>query len=394
MLRHFADSEVFLCRHVITQEKVIIEKFTYEMPAPTLLMSYISRQSMNRKILSGISTMHHTINVIRKPGFTWFVAEYIKDEAPMMKIQGNPLPPPQAKYLFYLMTQTLLILHNHYISLNDWRPENFVLCDTIFKFVNYSALLPISQVSNEDKVSFVGDPKWMAPEALLSKTYNLITADIWCLGLYLHFMLTGELLFQKSRKLYQDLHKFKYKIPEGIDPAPGDLISKILVLDPNKRIKIRDILAHKFLSPSVPFPIIRIILERTPEMLEWMDFFDYDIQTVFDKIRSLTVDDSTMIFELCSKCIEKGRRPSDFGKTLKINREERDKRNFYLPDHLLFENEPKAVKFDLPPIKKKSNNARQKSARLHKLLNVCTAEITKRDPTINHVDAFIEDTNF
>lgn len=396
MLQHKTEYEIFLCEHIITNEKVVIEKYEYEHPVPIELSSYISRQSLNRRILSGISTIQQTYNVIRSANSTWFVSEVVDGISPYEMISGKPLPIPQVKYLFFLLAQTSLILHSHLLTLNDWRPENFLMTDTMIKFINYPAILGLSSVSNKEKLAFLGDPRWMSPESLLEKSYDMTQSDIWCLGLYLHYMLTGEMLFEKSRSLYSNIKKFQYQAPKNIDPAAAEILMNTLVIDPTKRMSLRDILSHKFLMPFVPFPLNRDPLEKKPEILEWMDFFGYDIEQIFGKIKSFTCDDSTMIFCLCLKCIEKGRRPIDYENSLENKEKEFVvENNFIVPQSLndAFHKEKKAVTFELPP-KQKSTKAKQKKAKLHKLLNVCTSELAKRDPNINHVDAFIEDTNF
>lgn len=396
LLQHRIDHDIFLCQHIITNEKVIIEKYNYEAPTPIELNSFLSRQSLNRRILSGIATLQQTYNVIRKPNFTWFVSEIVEGSSPLEMISGNPLEVSQAKYLFFLLTQTVLILHNHLLSFNDWRPENFIMCETMIKFINYPAILSLTPASNEKKLSYLGDPRWMSPESLVEKTYDMIQSDIWCLGLYLHFMLTGKMLFDKSRTLYTGLKKFQYQAPKNIDPAAAEILKQTLVIDPTKRMTLRDILSHRFLMPFVPFPINRVPLEQTPEISEWMEFFRYDFEKISEKIRSFVCDDTTMIFCLCLKCIEKGRKPSDYRESMKTKELEFDPRkNIIVPQNLdsFFNKESKTVKFNLPP-KPKDLKSKQKTAKLHKLLNVCSSELSKRDPSVNHLDAFVEDTNY
>lgn len=396
MLQHRVNYDVFLCEHVITNEKVIIEKYNYEHPVPIELSSFLSRQSLNRRLLSGISTMQQTYNVIQKADSTWFVSETVEGISPLKLISGNPLPIAQTKYIFFLLAQTVLILHNHLLSLNDWRPENFLMTEATIKFINYPAILNISPASNELSLSFLGDPRWMSPESLIKKTYDMSLSDIWCLGLYLHFMLTGEMLFEKSRSLYANVKKFQYQVPKNIDPAAADILTNTLVLDPSKRMPLRDILSHRFLMPFVPFPINRVPLEKNPEILEWIDYFGFDIEQIFAKIKSFLCDDSTMIFCLCLKCISKGRKPDDYRKSLQIKEMEfTPDKNIMIPHDLnpIFCENSKTVQFDLPP-KQKSTKSKQKSAKLHKLLNVCTSELTKRDQTIKHLDAFVEDTDY
>ena len=204
LLRHNKFSDVFLCRHKYTLEDVMIEKFSYSFPVSPELSNYISTQTMNRKILSSMSTMHHTYDVFRNSTSTWYISENIEGDTIDLFINGEALPLSQAKYLFFLFAQTVQILHNHLLAVNDWRPKNFYMSSTMVKFMNYSELTPFTEVSNEKILFYLSDPRWMAPEAFLSKRYSLPEADVWCLGLYLHYMLTGQLLFSDSKTLNLD----------------------------------------------------------------------------------------------------------------------------------------------------------------------------------------------
>lgn len=391
-------SSFFLCRHKITQELVIIEKFHYDAPDPSELISFLSKQTLNRKVLSATSTFLHTYDSVKRPKYTWYICENFEGFPPFERIHNNPLPVNQAKYLFFLLTETLLILHNHLLCMCDWDPNNFLMTDAMIKCVNYSALRSCTAESVENQLLYITDPRWMSPESILQKSYDLVQADLWGLGLYLHFFLTGKMLFENSSTMYKDLKHFKYETPTGIDPAAANILSNLLVLDPKKRIKLREILSHSFLIPTVPFPISRVPLEGTPEIIEWMDFFGYDLKHIFTKIMSLVCDDSTLIFCLCVKCIEKGRKPSDYlhsqnGANSKkgsmilpqsldgiVNKDNRLSRSLQLNSHCRSLSKPN-----------KLSKSQQRSQSLHKLLSICSSELSKRDTNINHLDAFVED---
>lgn len=319
LLRHNKFSDVFLCRHIFTLEDVMIEKFSYSFPLKAGLSSYISSQTMNRKILSSISTMHHTFDVFRNSTSTWYISENIEGDTVDVFINCEVLPISQAKYLFFLFVQTVQILHNHLLAVNDWRPKNFYMSSTMIKFMNYSELTPFTEVSNEKGLVYLTDPRWMAPEAFLSKRYTLPEADIWCLGLYLHYMLTGQLLFKDAKTMKRELKNFKYKPPRDMDVVASDLLSSILVLDPKKRLAIREILSHKFLMPTVPFPINRIPIEISNEITKWLNFFDLDHDTIIEKMKSYVCDDSVLLYNLIIRAVQKGRTLANIQQSKELN---------------------------------------------------------------------------
>lgn len=98
--------------------------------------------------------------------------------------------------------------------------------------------------------NFVGTPNYMAPECVRNK-FSDERCDMWSLGCLLFQLFTGfppfngksdYLIFIKSTEA-------KFSFPEGIIPTLAqDLISKLIIVDPDKRLKIGEIYDHDFLK--------------------------------------------------------------------------------------------------------------------------------------------------
>lgn len=98
--------------------------------------------------------------------------------------------------------------------------------------------------------NFVGTPNYMAPECVRNKSsdYN---SDIWSLGCVLFHLFTGfpPFLGKSDYLIFQNSTICKYILPEDIISQEAiDLISKMIVLDPQNRIKIENIYSHPFLK--------------------------------------------------------------------------------------------------------------------------------------------------
>lgn len=97
-----------------------------------------------------------------------------------------------------------------------------------------------------------GTPLYVSPEVLsnFGQGYDGRRADIWSMGVVLFVMTTGTLPFRAKSlpDLFSIIREGKYKsLPNGVSSSFCDLISKILVIDPNKRLTLREIQQHEWM---------------------------------------------------------------------------------------------------------------------------------------------------
>ena len=83
---------------------------------------------------------------------------------------------------------------------------------------------------------------------LIGKDYDGIKVDIWSTGIILYAMLCGCVPFNDDNRfnLYKKILKCQISFPENLEEDAIDLLKKILVNNPNKRISIKDIKKHPF----------------------------------------------------------------------------------------------------------------------------------------------------
>ena len=84
-----------------------------------------------------------------------------------------------------------------------------------------------------------GSPCYTSPEMVAGKKYDGTKIDIWATGIILYAMLCGYLPFEDKDNdiLFDKILECKIKYPDFLSSESKDLISKILVVDPEKRIK-------------------------------------------------------------------------------------------------------------------------------------------------------------
>ena len=93
--------------------------------------------------------------------------------------------------------------------------------------------------------SFVGTPGFTAPEIIDSVGYDE-SCDIFSLGVCLYAMVVGKTPYQMqnedSKLLRAQIEELNY--PESLSEPLKDLLKRMMVGDPAKRIKIEDIIRH------------------------------------------------------------------------------------------------------------------------------------------------------
>ena len=133
--------------------------------------------------------------------------------------------------------------------------ENLVITD--FGFVNEFFK------DNELMNTSCGSPCYAAPELVVStKPYEARKADVWSCGVILYAMLAGYLPWDDDHenptgddiaRLYQYITQTPLKFPEYITPVPRDLLRRILVPNPRRRVSLRSIERHEWLKPHYTF---------------------------------------------------------------------------------------------------------------------------------------------
>ena len=105
-------------------------------------------------------------------------------------------------------------------------------------------------LKNEKLKSSCGSPCYASPEMISGKPYNGIITDIWSCGIVLYCMLVGALPFDDEdiHVLYQQIREGKFYLPSTLSNEAIDLLKKLLIVEPDKRISISDIKKHPWFN--------------------------------------------------------------------------------------------------------------------------------------------------
>ena len=156
------------------------------------------------------------------------------------------------KTRFYIAELILALecLHENNIIYRDIKPENILIDKTgHIKLIDFG-LSKFYQNDDEKMYTICGTPFYLAPEVLSKKGYNS-SVDWWSLGCLMYEMLSGKPPFKLDNN---DVFSLKFDQPiqmlSCFSEDAKDLISKLLVVDPQKRLgannDVSSIKAHPY----------------------------------------------------------------------------------------------------------------------------------------------------
>ncbi|XP_034936791.1 phosphorylase b kinase gamma catalytic chain, skeletal muscle/heart isoform isoform X2 [Chelonus insularis] len=162
----------------------------------------------------------------------------------------------KTRYIMRQVFEGVLHIHGQGIVHRDLKPENILLDDNLnVKITDFGFA---RMLTKGDKLyDLCGTPGYLAPEVLKCNMFENAEGygyevDIWACGVIMFTLLVGCPPFwhRKQMVMLRNIMEGKYSFtsPEWADitDAPKDLITKLLVVDPTKRVSIREALDHPF----------------------------------------------------------------------------------------------------------------------------------------------------
>ncbi|XP_020631890.1 calcium/calmodulin-dependent protein kinase type IV-like [Orbicella faveolata] len=150
-------------------------------------------------------------------------------------------------------------VHNHHpvIIHRDLKPENLLYAseeeDAQLKIADFGlSKMLYGEQGNTSTVC--GTPGYCAPEVLLGKPYDT-KIDMWAVGVIAYILLCGFEPFYDERgdqAMFQRILRCDYEFVspwwDEVSENAKDLVSKLIVLDPKKRLTAKQALDHPFVQ--------------------------------------------------------------------------------------------------------------------------------------------------
>ena len=166
-------------------------------------------------------------------------------------VKKDRLSEKESSFFYYQLINAIEYLHSKGIAHRDLKPENILLAENhLIKLIDFG----LSNYFDDNKllVTPCGSPCYASPEMVRGEEYNGADNDIWATGIILFAMLCGYLPFENDDNdknnniLFKKILAGKIEYPKYLSDMAVNLLKKILVNNPVKRIKINEIKQHKF----------------------------------------------------------------------------------------------------------------------------------------------------
>lgn len=192
---------------------------------------------------------------IETPKQIHIVMELVKGSSLLTHLKKQPgrkLSEDETRRLYRQVLQGIEYCHSQDVTHRDLKLENLLMDENdnirIIDFGFATCYPPDKRVK-----LFCGTPSYMAPEIVGRKEYRGQPADVWALGVLLFTMLTGTFPFKgaSDSDLYKKIQRGVFSVPSDVPEAAKYLIEQMLLLDPEQRPTISELLTDDwFIAPE------------------------------------------------------------------------------------------------------------------------------------------------
>lgn len=177
------------------------------------------------------------------------------------------LPEHDAARYFADVAVALNHLHRHGIVHRDLKPENILMCGenpAKAKLADFGWCAELSKDAGAMRQTFCGTPDYLSPEMVQHEPHDK-GVDIWAAGVLIYELLTGKPPFCASTtfKAMNRIIKVDLQVPISVPPLATDLIQKLIVREPAKRLCLKEAIRHPWIRSKVPLDAVETPTSRT-----------------------------------------------------------------------------------------------------------------------------------
>ncbi|KAK7274333.1 hypothetical protein RIF29_15417 [Crotalaria pallida] len=267
-----------------TREEVAIKKvgnaFDNRIDAKRTLREIKLLRYMNHENVMSIKDI---IRPPQKENFNdvYIVSELMDTDLHQIIRSNQPLADDHCRYFLYQLLRGLKYVHSAHVLHRDLKPSNLLLnanCD--LKIADFGLARTTSET--DFMTEYVVTRWYRAPELLLNCSEYTAAIDIWSVGCILGEIMTRQPLFPGKDYVHQlrliteligspddtslgflrsdNARRYVRQLPQyqkqnfsarfpNMSPGAVDLLEKMLIFDPNRRITVDEALCHPYMAP-------------------------------------------------------------------------------------------------------------------------------------------------
>lgn len=198
-------------------------------------------------------------NVLRMYGFFWdlkkiyLILEYAPGGELYKDLQSQPYKrydEPRAANYIKQMAEALVYLHSKHVIHRDIKPENLLNSSGTIKIADFGWSIHAPTTKRQ---TLCGTLDYLPPEMVEGAPHDY-RVDIWSLGVLCYEFCTGKPPFETNtyEDTYKRIRSVDLLFPSYLSSEVQDLLSKLLVHDPSKRMSLTDVLAHPWITKYNP----------------------------------------------------------------------------------------------------------------------------------------------
>nr|AML79213.1 putative LOV domain-containing protein [Volvox aureus] len=175
-----------------------------------------------------------------------------------MRTHGDPvkhsLEETTAARVFVQMVSALEYCHRRRVIHRDLKPENILMDEHNNVKIADFGLAAVAAPFSGGLTLQCGTPEFTAPEITVGREYDGASVDIWSMGVMLYEALCGALPFKGSSHtaLFKAIQRGSFDpLPSHISSECKDLVRRMLVVDPQTRITMDEIMRHPWVTKSI-----------------------------------------------------------------------------------------------------------------------------------------------
>lgn len=285
--------KVKLAQHVISGKQVALKMINRKILSQSDMQGRIEREIEFLKLLRHphIIKLYDVIKTPDEIVMVIEVAEYVLFDYLVSKGRFSE---DESRKFFHQIIAAMDYCHRHKIVHRDLKPENILLDHQLnVKITDFG--LSNAMIDGDFLKTSCGSPDYAAPEVINGKLYAGPEVDVWSLGIMLYGMICGQLPFQDEYipNLFKKISSGSFIFPDFISNEVKDLLSRMLIVNPVKRITITEIMEHEWFKQGVddyilPFKDLnckdeKLIVDESI-IMKLISTIGYDRQDIFEAI--------------------------------------------------------------------------------------------------------------